>query len=148
MEASKKADSTPQNMTLQVKAICNHMLAAGKKKLENVLQELESAIKCHTHWHVRFAERPVICGCDFPQIVPTAGTGELELRYHLLDGNESLAHFINQIAILTVMTTEDEENVCSLNPDTAMDMFRNENQKYGRLVHKVTTTLTEIIVVE
>ena len=148
METYKKADSTPQHMTLQVKAICDHMLAAGKKELENALQELENAIKCHTHWHIRFAERPLICGCDFPQIVPTTSTGELELRYHLPDGNEPLVHFINQIAILTVLTTETEENIYLLNPDTAMDMFHNENQKYGRLVREVTTTLTDIIIVE
>lgn len=149
MEAYKKADSTPQNMTLRVKAICNHMHAAGKKKLENALQELEGAIKCHTHWHVRFTERPVICGCDFPQIVPTSSTEELELRYHLQNGNdkkESLAYFINQVSILTVLTTDTEENICSLDPDTAINMFLNEELEYGYLAHEVMTTLTEIIV--
>lgn len=149
MNTNLESSSDSQNMTPQVKAICDHMHAAGKKGLENMLQELESAIECHTRRRIRFAERPVICGCYFPQIVPTMGTGELELRYHLQDGNDekkSLAHFISQIAILTVLATAPEETICSLNPDTAMSKFLNENLEYGHLVHEVTTTLTEIIV--
>ena len=140
---------TPQAMTLQ--AICAHMRAVGKKRLEDMLQELESAIEYHTRWHVRFAERPVIYGCLFPQVAPIAGTGELELRYHLKPGtdeNESFTHLVEQIAILTVLMTEEEETVRSLEPDTAMSQFLNKHLKCGRLVHEVAATLTEIIIVE
>lgn len=135
---------TPQAMTLQ--AICRHMRAAGKKRLEDMLQELESVIEYHTRWHVRFAERPVIYGCLFPQVAPIADTGELELRYHLQPGtdeNESLTHLVNQIAVLTVLTTEEEETVRSLDPETAMSQYLNKH-----LVHKVAATLAEIIIVE
>lgn len=143
-----ESSSDSQKMTPKVKAICDHMRAAGKNGLENTLQKLESAIEFHTRRRIRFVERPVIFGCTFPQIVPIMRTGELELRYHLQDGNdekESLAYFISQIAILTVLATAAEETICSLNPDTAMKRFLDENLEYGHLVHEVTTTLTEII---
>lgn len=149
MTTNLEVSLTPQTMTLQ--AICGHMQGAGRKRLEDMLQELESAIEYYTRRHVRFAERPVIYGCPFPQVAPIAGTGELELRYHLQPGTdekESLTHLVNQIAILTVLTTEEEETVRSLEPKAAMSQFLNEHLKCGRLVHEVAATLTEIIIVE
>lgn len=149
MRTSFEVSLSPQAMTLQ--AICGHMRAAGKKRLEDMLQELESTIEYHTHRHVRFAERPVIYGCPFPQVAPVAGTGELELRYHLQPGtdeNESLTHLVNQIAILTILTTEEEERVQSLDPETAMSQFLNERLTCGRSVYEVAATLAEIIIAE
>ena len=144
MKNSKTGQAMSGFMVSAVKGVCENMNAVGRMNIEDMMLQLEHNICLQTGRPVQFAERPVVCGSYFPQVVPCAKTGLIMLMYHMPDEGikeSQLSFFLNQIGILTLLSTAPHEYLDSIEPDIAIEEFLSEDCESGRLVRDIVAAL-------